>query len=200
MSQDLFFDIDLSLLEEIKDALEANEHQMLAAFNLAINRTAITMKKMASTKLQSEIQAKNLKLIKSRFQAFSKLKSTKKIHYSHWRELDELKLWFGLNDVRVGHLKGRIKKTGENESSFNSTSLGSQRFKGSRIQKRYGRRSIFLQNGRSSPEAKVALEDELQVMIEDDVFSQLTDVFMQHFETDLKGRVKTGMNQTGWRS
>lgn len=193
MSQNLIFDIDLSLLEEIKDELEANEHQMLAAFNRAINRTAITMKKMASSKLQSEVQAKNLKLIKSRFQTF-RLKSNNKL-----KSLDELKLWFGLNDVRVGHLKGKIKKTGDNETSFNSASFGTQRFKGSRIQQRYGRRSIFLQNGRSSPEAKVALEDELQVMIEDDVFSQLTDVFMQHFETDLKGRTRIGKNKTGWR-
>ncbi|MGB2080042.1 MAG: hypothetical protein ACPHV3_09655, partial [Vibrio sp.] len=38
--------------------------------------------------------------------------------------------------------------------------------------------------------AKVDINDSLQIKIEDEIFEQVPEIFMKHYETDLKGRVR----------
>jgi hypothetical protein len=70
------------------------------------------------------------------------------------------------------------------------------------IANRYNRRSIFTRttdNRYPIKEARVPISEALQVTIEDEIFERLPEIFLKHFETDLKGRVKMGLNRRGWR-
>lgn len=201
-NRNLLFDIDLEEIEAIQNIYSATEAQVRAAYNRALTRTAKTMRALTNKKIKDELQLKRMKDLRRRLQTF-RLKSTSK-----QRKLDELKLWFGMNDIPVSKLKGRMKPIGSKKNPqgamFNpSGKVGTQSYDQGFIAKAYGRRSIFTRSTESRypiKEARVSVADDLQDTIEDEIFSELSTVFMKHFETDLKGRVKMGMNKNGWQS
>ena len=43
-------------------------------------------------------------------------------------------------------------------------------------------------------DADVDIYDAMMVTIEDEIFSDATEIFMRHFTTDLRGRVKAGIH------
>ncbi|WP_281629182.1 hypothetical protein [Vibrio sp. St2] len=201
-SQNLIFDIDVEELDAIRMIHGATEAQMRAAYNRAISRTSVTLKKLTAKKYKDALQVKNAKLIRKRLQQF-RIKSPSK-----QRKLDELKLWFGLNDMPVGHLKGRVQRVGTKKSPQGATftprgAAKAQRYKEGFVAKRYGRRSIFTRTTKKSypvKEARVSISDELSEVIEDDIFSQVPEIFLHHYEADIKGRVRMGLNKNGWKS
>ncbi len=72
---------------------------------------------------------------------------------SKQRSLDELKLWFGLNDIPVGFLKGRIKRLGTKSepkgAMFTPTgNIKPQFYDKSFVTRAYKRRSIFSRVGK----------------------------------------------------
>lgn len=198
--QNLLFDIDLEELEAIQKILGATESQVKAAYNRALSRTARTVRALANKEIRDAMQVKSLKAIRKRFQHF-RLKSPSK-----QKKLDELRLWFGLNDISVGYLKGRIRRNGTQRSPHGATfvpkgKMSPQTYEQGFIARRYKRRSIFTRTteGRFPiKEARVPVSDDLHVTIEDKVFDRLPEIFLRHFETDLKGRVKMGLNRKGW--
>lgn len=198
--QNLLFNIDLEELEAVKNILGATESQVKAAYNRALSRTARTVRSLANKEIRDAMQVKNLKAIRKRFQQF-RLKSPSK-----QKKLDELRLWFGLNDISVGYLRGRIRRNGTKRSPNGATftpkgKMAPQTFEQGFIARRYNRRSIFTRtsdNRYPIKEARVPVSDDLQTTIEDEIFDKLPEIFMKHFETDLKGRVKMGMNRKSW--
>lgn len=191
----LIFDIDIEELNSIKEQLAATEHQLKAAYNRAVSRTQTTMQKRSRKLLAEELDAKSAKRLQRRMQSF-KLKRSQK------NKLSDLKLWFGLNDIGPHNLKGRISSVVGDGGSFTSSKLGSFHFDKGFTFKRSGQKYLYERYGPGENKirsVKIPISDHVQVRIEDEIFADLPDVFMHHFETDLKGRVKTGLNKTGWR-
>lgn len=187
------FNIDLEQLYTAQDAVGATSAQMSAAYNRAVARTAVTIKKLAAKEVAGSLNLKSMKLVQKRLQQF-RLRSKSKNMMD-----EELKLWFGLNDVSVGFMKGSIKKTSRGAKFTPTGSISSHYYDGGFVMDRYKRRSIFLREGSKVKEARVPVSNELQETIEDDVFSELPDIFMHHFNVDLKSRVKLGKNMRNWR-
>ena len=187
----LNFDIDPQEIKAIQKILGANEEQVRKAHNRALSRTAVTMKSLGTKLVRDEMKVKSLKALRQRFQTFRVSSKNKK-------QLDELRLWFGLNDVRLSDLKGRIARIGSKKkpkgAKFTPAGSGDvTTYDDAFVAKVRGRRSIWARKGkRRYPigEKKVAINDRTQVLIEDEVFSQLPEVYLKHFETDLKGRIK----------
>lgn len=195
------FLIDVEELEAVQNILGATESQVKAAYNRALSRTARTVRSLANKEIRDSMQVKNLKAIRKRFQNF-RLRSPSK-----QKKLDELRLWFGLNDMSVGYLRGRIRRNGSKRSPNGATftpkgKMNPQTYEQGFIANRYNRRSIFTRttdNRYPIKEARVPISEALQVTIEDEIFERLPEIFLKHFETDLKGRVKMGLNRRGWR-
>lgn len=190
--QSLLFNIDPSELEGVQLMMGATEKEMMAAYNRAIARTSVTMKSQGARLIREGMDAKSLKEIRKRMQAYKyafRLGQT-------GQSLDELKLWFGLNDMSVGRLKGRISRLGTKRApsgaAFNSSKLGKTEFKDGFVTKLRSKRSIFSRKGAARfpvREAQVAVADPVQIKLEDEIFASLPEVFMQHYTTDMKGRV-----------
>lgn len=199
--QILPFDIDIEELEALRNIHHATEAQMKAAYNRAISRTAITLRSLTNKMLRDEMGVQSLKAIRKRFQHF-RLRSPSK-----QQEFDELKLWYGMNDISVGYLRGSIRQRGSKKSPKGATfkprgKIPVQTYDNGFVTRRYNRRSIFTRKSESRfplVEARVPVSDALETMIEDDIFEQLPEIFLKHFETDLKGRVKIGKNRKNWR-
>ena len=195
------FHIDVEELEALKDIHGATEMQMRAAYNRALGRTVITLRSLTNKKLRDEMGIKSLKAIRKRFQHF-RLRSPSK-----QKKFDELKLWYGMNDVSVGYLKGSIRRNGSKKSPNGAIfkprgKIPTQTYDNGFVTRLYNRRSIFTRktaNRYPVVEARVPVADELNAMIEDDIYERLPEIFLKHFETDLKGRVKMGLHKKNWK-
>lgn len=175
---------------------------MRAAYHRALSRTAQTVKARAKKLLKDELQVKTAKLIRKRLQTYRLKSPTKE------RELDTLKIWAGSNEIPVGFLKGRIKPLGKNKSrptSIQFTPSGKvpvQEYKGGFVLNRYKRKSIFLRKDKGSHyirEARAPIHGQVNKIIQDELAIDVVDIFMRHYETDIKARVRMGMNKKNWR-
>lgn len=188
--QNLLFDIDLEELEAVRQMLGGTEKEVRQAYNRALSRTAVTLNMLGRRLLRDELQARNMKAIRKRMQKFRLRKSGK--------QLDELKLWFGLNDMPIGKLKGKVKRLGTKKSPAGATfspaasSLGLQTYSDSFVAKLGKKKSIFTRKGKARypvREETIPVNDAIHVKIEDEIFSRVPDIFLKHFTTDLKGRI-----------
>lgn len=205
--QSLLFDIDANELERIQAVLGATTEQVRGAYVRALKRTSVTMKSRSLKLMRDGMDAKSLKAIRRRMQTYQ---SAFGVGRNDGR-MDELKLWYGLNDVAVSKLKGRMTRIGTKRNpagaSFTSSKLGRQDYTDGFVAKINKRKSIFSRKGeRRFPvrESKMNVSDELHVQLEDEIFDELPEVFIAHFSTDLKGRVKAsdviGQRQRSWNS
>lgn len=189
--QDLTYHTDEMDFDGIRMMVGATEIEMLSAYNRAIKRTAKTMQSLSRKFLKNEMDAKNEKVIRRRMQSYQtpfKLKSNK--------SLTELTLWFGLNDMSVGKLKGSSKRLGTKRNPkgamFTSKKLGKHDFPDSFVARMRQQKSIFSRKGVNRfpvKEAQIPVDDAIHTKLEDDIFELLPEIFMQHFKTDIKGRV-----------
>ena len=174
----------------MKLMLGGTDKEFRQAYNRALSRTAVTLNMLGRRLLRDELQARNLKAIRNRLQKFRLKKSGK--------ALDELKLWFGLNDMPISKLKGRVKRIGTKKSPNGaefkpaSSSLNHQMYPDSFVARIGKRKSIFTRKGKARcplREETVPINDAIHVKIEDEIFDQIPDIFLKHFITDLKGRI-----------
>jgi site-specific DNA-cytosine methylase len=193
-SRHLLFDIDLDELEDIQNTFGATQAQFKAAYNRALSRTAVTIRALSNRRIKEALQAKNQKALRKRIQTYRLNKASD--------SLDALRLWFGLNDMPVGHLKGRSRRLGSKSSPKGaiftpSGNMKAQTYPDGFVAKLNKRRSIYQRVGEKRypvKEARLDVSETLMDTIEDEIFDQLPDIFMKHFETDLKGRIKMNLN------
>lgn len=199
---DLLFHIDPEELEAVRQILGATESQVKAAYNRALGRTAQTLRKLSKSLVRDELQPRAMNKLRERIKYF-RIRST-----SQLEKLDEIKLWFGLDNVPIGILKGSMRRLGTKKKPKGSRftpkgKLPSKQYDRGFVASPYGngRKSIYMRTTKHRyplDEASVGISDSLQVSIEDEIFERLSEIFLKHFETDLKGRVKMGMNRKNW--
>lgn len=178
----LNFEIDSSQIQALTDELEASEKQVRMAFNRALNRTAGTLRRMASTGLRTELQLRTAAAIRKRL---------KTIKLKRGKNTDDIVLWFGANDLPISAFKGRPRETASG-AEFNG-----QQFDGAFIAKTSkGRQSIFKRKGRARlpiVEQTVPVADKIQVFVEDEIFTEVEAIFFKNFRAELRARTLYGV-------
>jgi hypothetical protein len=165
----LHFDIDYGDLVTLQDELAASDRQVYQAFNRALTRTAGTLRRMSSKGLKDELQLRNAKAIRKRLRT---------LRLKRGKLLDEVKLWYGTNDLPVSAFKGTPSKTGRG-ATFRGT-----------IFKRRGRGRLPL------VEQTLTVKDKMDVFLEDEIFTEVEEIFFKHFRADLRARTIYGAGRS----
>lgn len=210
ISRDTFIDLDLDDIKKFADSIGATKTQIKFAYSRALKRTASELR-MKSVKLLKEgLGPRKSSVLKRRLMVFR--------NRNGGEVLDEMKLWYGLNQIKVKDLKGRInaprkrrhsrrdpttgryipslKGPGENQATFTATgsALGQTTFDDAfAARSRTGRRTIFIKHGRSIQEAEIDIYEPLLNKIEDKVFDKAYLIFQKHFERELRARVSLNL-------
>lgn len=214
--RNLPFDIDIGDLYAMGEALGATADQMRLAYSRALNRTVQTATKEAVMLMREQVGIKSSKTLKARSLSISHQREVQK-------ELGGMKLWFGLNAVRIselaGFIPGKIRErhtlrdpvTGQYISD-ESTENNTVRFRprGEALKKmskeatfenayvnenRKGKKTIFVRGvNRGVREAEMDIYEPMLDKIEDDIFGSVPEIFLKHYETDLRGRVRAGVH------
>lgn len=170
-------DVDISAVTNMFADLDPKAITM--AFHRAMKRTEKSVMSQSRKVLQQELELRNQKSMKARVRTYIRPAAS---------DMAEMKFWFGMNDLSPNAFKGTPKKT-----------RGGMMFRGSYYDKafvslRKGRK-VFMQRETDMryPITKltIPIPDDIVVKIEDEVLERMPDIFMRHFETDLRGRSKS---------
>lgn len=198
------FTFDLDVLQRITAGANASKKQMEMAYSRALSRTVITLRKQALALIKQGLSPKGLDRVRRRMLAIRRSgKGT---------DVDEFKMWLGLNPIKVKYLNGRIKgkplphhayrdargRYADNpqpapapEFMPKGAMLSPVTYPGGKVRPdRTGRTTIVTAEGR---DAEVDIYDALHTRIEDEIFTEAVAIFMHHFETDLRGRVNANI-------
>ncbi|GAA03228.1 hypothetical protein [Photobacterium leiognathi] len=187
-SESLLFNIDLDELNAIKQSVGATQLEMEKAYGRALSRTSVTINKLALQKLRQVLEPRQLKHLRKRVKQFRVKQSG----------MDELKLWFGLNDIQISKLKGTSRRLGSRKKpqgavfTPRSSHLTKITSPDGFAVKAFGKKSIFTRVGKGRwpiKEERIDIHKAAHWQIEDEVFALLPEIFIRHFTTDIKGRV-----------
>ncbi|WP_347289881.1 hypothetical protein [Kluyvera georgiana] len=207
LRRDLPVDIDVNAIWRIADQIGATQKQFRAAYTRALSRTAATLRKKAMADLKDGLAPRSMNLVRRRLLSF---------RLDRGSQLDNFRLWFGLNAIKVKDLKGRIsgrirprhsrrdKSTGRyikanrqtQEAGFapKGNLLPSQTFTNGEVarSRRDKQRTVVIRDPqtRRTREAEVDIYEPMLNYVEDNAFAEAMDIFMHHFESDIRGRVK----------
>ena len=178
----LAFEFDARELKRIADEFDASEKDLKFAYSRALRRTAQTMKTRARKGLRTKLQLRTAGELRKRLQGF---------RFKRGKGLGEVKMWFGLNDMRVSAFKGRAAQTA------GGASFGGHDFAGAFVAKNAkGRRTVMRRvSGKAWPirEERAPIEDEAQIFIEDEVFDEIEEVFFKNFVAEVRARTINGV-------
>lgn len=208
LRRDMLVDIDTGALWKIAEAAGATHKQYRNAYSRALKRTAVTLRKQALADLKTGLAPRSLALVRKRLLSF---------RISRGAMLDEAKLWFGLNAIKVKDLKGRVrgrirphhdrrdpktgryiagrrKSTGEAGFDPKGSMLASQTFANGEVarSRRENRRTVVIRDPvtRRAKEAEIDIYAPMLDYVEDNAFADVMAIFMHHFQSDIKCRVK----------
>ncbi|KIC36550.1 hypothetical protein [Leisingera sp. ANG-M7] len=173
----LAFDFDARELKRIADEFKASEKDLQYAYSRALRRTAQTMKTRARKGLRTELKLRTAAELRRRLQGF---------RFKRGKGLGEVKMWFGLNDMRVSAFKGRASLTGA------GAAFAGQDFPGAFIARNAKGRPTVMRRATQKAypirEERMAIEDKAQIYIEDEVFDEIEEVFFKHFRAEVRAR------------
>lgn len=174
----LFID-DADLAAVIDMFADLDPKAIPLAFHRAMRRTEQTVMSQSRKVLQAELALRSQKSVKARVKTYIRPAKS---------DMSEMKFWFGMNDLSQSVFKGTPKKT-----------KGGLMFRGSYYDKafvslRKGRK-VYMQREteQRNPITKltIPIPDDIIVKIEDEVLEKMPDIFLRHFETDLRGRASS---------
>ncbi len=173
----LHIDIAENGLDDLVYSLSATEKQVDYSLKRSLKRTAASLRRKAGKALRTELELRNNKALKRRLKM---LKLTKV------GNRNEAGIWFGANDLPVSAFKGRARKTSE------GATFKGHAFKGAFIgTKPNGKRTLYYRKGKKHypiAECKLPVADQIQVFVEDNIFTDVEPIFRNHFERDLTAR------------
>jgi len=209
LQRDLPVDIDVDAIWNIAKKIGATQNQFRAAYSRALSRTAATLRKKAMADLKDGLAPRSMNLVRRRLLSFRLSKAEKSA-------LDTFRIWFGLNAIKVKDLKGKIsgrmrrrhkkrdRKTGRFAKSRRKVQqvgftpkgslLSPQTFlNGEVARSQHGnRRTLVIRDPetRRTRDAEIDIYEPMLNYIEDNAFAEALEIFMHHFESDIRGRVK----------
>jgi hypothetical protein len=201
------FYIDISALQSLRHALGATESQMTAAFNKALRQTVNAVYKESVTLMLHTTGAKNRKVVQGR------MRRAVKVVGSSGQAPGGGRIWFGLDDMPVSTLRGKMKSKrgirpqdrkrdvlgrflparGGHNATFTPASpeLQVETFNNSFLGVVKGRRSIWVRTTRGHVhEAKIAIYRSMTREIGESLSDKANAMLMDFFEKDLAGRIR----------
>jgi hypothetical protein len=207
----LGFELDWDQLHRVMNSLKGTQQQAEMAYRRAMTRTAKTLDARVRRVMMAGIKPKNARILKNRIRQF---KLSAKGSY-----LPGFKLWFGLNRVKAKDLRGRVRYSPAPHHTLRDPTTGrytsggdvppvppsflpqgpmlkskSWVYPGGFVRPVNGDLRILVPEQGHLYDADVDIYDAMMVTIEDEIFSDATEIFMRHFTTDLRGRVKAGIH------
>lgn len=207
LRRDLPVDIDVKAIWRIAENIGATQKQFRAAYSRALRRTAATLRKKALADLKDGLAPRSLNMVRRRLLSF---------RLDRGSQLDNFRLWFGLNAIKVKDLKGRVsgrirphhsrrdKTTGRYIKARRQAGaagfvpkgnlLAARTFQNGEVSRsrRDNRRTVVIRDPetRRTREAEVNIYEPMLNYIEDNAFADAMEIFMHHFQSDIRGRVK----------
>lgn len=178
------FQIDANEIRSVAREFQASERQIGMSINRALRRTAGTMRQRAERALRAEFDPRRANAIRRRLKA---------LRIRHHAKRWEAGLWVGLNDLRIADLKGTPTETATGGR------FRGRDYPGAFVARRgSGPRTLFKRSSRGRfpiVEQTYPISDRGQTVLEDDVFADLIDVFMDNFRADLRARTVFGVGR-----
>ncbi|EGX6617173.1 hypothetical protein NKL93_001091 [Salmonella enterica] len=201
------FHIDFSDLDNIRESAGATKSQMIGAFNRALKRTAAKLKRESVAMMIGEVAIKGKP--KKRVKSFVENAGNEGL------DPGTGKIWFGLNDVQISGLKGRmkyprgipvddrerdsrgrfVKENGSRGATFipASKNLHPTTFLNSFVGTVRGRKSIWIRSsGGHVNEAKLPIYEPMLSGV-GAISAEAGEMLMKYYEQDLRGRVAGGV-------
>lgn len=186
--REYLYDIDWDEVKRINDEFgnSISEKKISLSLNRAMRRTEASLRRLTLKELPNILGLRAASALRKRI---------KTIKGSVRENSSVIAMWFGLNDLPVSSFKGRPKKTADgaefNGMSYSGAFLGRSQFK--------NKRTIFKRVGKDRlpvSEQLYPISEEAILFIDDDLFDRVLDIFWNHFERDLKARIKYDI---GWK-
>jgi len=186
---ELYMQLDDGQLNRIVDLFaDLSPRIIKLAFHRAQRRTEATVRQQAMRMMQQRLQlvAGAQKRLRKRVQAHMKPSAA---------DASEMKYWFGLNDLDPALFRGGIRRV-----------KGGLMIRGTYYERAFvavlsGKKKVMQRVGKAAypvVSLTVPISDELTVALEDDLFERIPDIFLRHFETDLRARVKSDTWKSHW--
>lgn len=172
-------DIDGAQLKQIADEFAASEKDLRRAFSRALSRTSRTLRTQARKDLRAGLELRAASVLKARLRL--------KRYKARGARLGSAMLWVGTNDMAADAFKGKPRETASGarvgsrafEGAFVGTSRGSGR---SMVFKRRGRKRLPIYR------ETVPVADDMQEIMERQVFDQAQRVLIKNFRAELRAR------------
>lgn len=180
--------IDGSQIERLALDLALTEKQVRYAMARAVARTTATLRRMSEKGLKSELDVRRMAYLRQR------LKSVK----VRGSVSEGARLWFGLNDMPVSALRGRVT-SGARGATFAGKAGGMSFPDGfKRKAQRGGGPTILMRRGRERlpvDEARIPVKDKMDAFIEGEIFAKVGEIFWENFERDALARSRHGVGR-----
>lgn len=176
-------ELGLSDIERVISELGATPEQVRFATTRALRRTASALRTRSMKAAKETLQLRRAAAFRRRL---------KDLRLRMHKSGGEVGVWVGLNDLAVSALKGRMKEYA------GGATFRSMEFEGAFVATHKGRRSIFRRKGkRRFPivEQTYPIKDQMDVVLEDDVFPDAIEIFMRNFASDLRARTVFGVGK-----
>ena len=182
----LYLDIAPGEIRQIASDMMATPAQVEFALSRAASRTAGAMRVQARRALAAGLDVRRQNSLRKR------LKTLKKSANSRGGEA-QAKIWFGLNDLPIPELKGKPVQEATGAAfrgrKYDGGFLGPSKRGGLTIFARRGKRR------KPIDEQTYPIKDQADVIVEDEVFPDATEIFMKHFIADLRARAIFGIGR-----
>lgn len=178
------FEIDGSDIRRVARELGASERQVGMSITRSLRRTAGTLRRLAQPALVKGLDLRRGNAIRKRLRD---LKMRRK------GGAQEIGVWVGLNDLRIGDFKGSPKQTASGAEFRGVSYLGAFVAKS-----KSGKLTIFKRKGKGRfpiIEQTAPIKDQADQILEDEVYPDIAEIFMRHFVTDLRARTVFGVGR-----
>jgi len=175
----LHFDFESGDLDDIADEYGATPKQMKLSGIRASKRTAGTIRRISSSGLKSELGLRNATALRRRIKEYRT--------DSRW---SGYKVWIGANDLPASAFKGRAKKVS------GGVMYGDVMIHGAFFAKIRGKQRVMVRHGDkrwSIGEATIPVADRMMSWLEDNVYVDLSSIFMKHFLAEIRARTILGV-------
>lgn len=172
-------------MAKIADEFSASEKQIRQAYARALRRTASNLKTQSRKEIRQALGLRSAGPLRRRLQGFR--------YHRGGGGMGGVRMWFGMNPIAVSSFKGRVAQTAAGAARDGVVYRGSFVAKNSK-----GRRTIMRRRGAARypiVEEAVDVSDEMEAVIEAEVWGQIEEVFFGHFLSEIRARTIYGVGK-----
>lgn len=173
------FDINSGDLKRIADEFASSEKDLRRAFSRALSRTARTLRTRARKDLREGLSLRSAAVLKARLRLAR--------YKARGSGMGAARLWVGTNDLPATAFKGTPRE------AAGGARVGGRSFPGAFVGRGSdsGKRIVFKRRGQARlpiQAVTVPVQEEMNDILEDQVFDEAQDLMMKNFRAELRAR------------